>query len=587
MKPTAATPLFPVRARLPISLTLRCIAGLLVVGACGCAVQQFPMVRPPQPTTREQHQKMRAEQNFVQALNYDRRGLQQAAEDYYETAYELDPTSTILRDVLVERYVNSGRFTQAILTIKGKRRNEDLSSNDKRLLAKVYIKMGRFDDAAQLIESIADKSADELYSLAFIFESRGNLAKALVYYRKCVELKPDAIELGLRCATLLARAGKTGEAESLYVSLDKRTPNDPRILTGLGDVSMQRGDTAGALNFFTMALLIDSLSEMPLRSAASVYMRRGDYVNAIACYERLYASLPGGAAYGKALALLCYYNNQFDRSMEITQRLLSVDINDPDLHYYLALALSGANHDTLAQVEFEKTLVLAPGSTDAWRQLCFLYLKNKDIDNALSAADRFSNRLPREPAAWRTLGYVQTARKEYVLAIGALQKALSLDSTDATAWFEMGSAYERTKDFAGASRAFLRVLRLRPDDAAAANYLGYMWAEQGVKLDSAGVLLRQALSAEPDNGAYLDSYAWVFHKMGKSDSAFVYISKAAAKIADDATVMEHLGDILAGRGDTDGATRAYQKCLDLKPENAEAVKSKIEAIRGMPLPGAR
>jgi Flp pilus assembly protein TadD len=182
-------------------------------------------------------------------------------------------------------------------------------------------------------------------------------------------------------------------------------------------------------------------------------------------------------------------------------------------------------------------------------------------------------------------GYVLNAKNEYDRAVGALKKAISLDSTDALAWFELGSSLERTKNRDKAELAFKRVLELKPTDPQAANYLGYMWAEAGVKLDSAEGLLKMALSQDSLNGAFLDSYAWIFFKKGDIDSALAYIVKALRTITDDPVVFIHYGDILAKKGDAAGALAAYKKGLGVAseksaPEDVADLKNKIKALEG-------
>ena len=46
------------------------------------------------------------------------------------------------------------------------------------------------------------------------------------------------------------------------------------------------------------------------------------------------------------------------------------------------------------------------------------------------------------------------------------------------------------------------------------NYLGYMLADRGVKLDGAA-MLQKAVQLDPQNYAYLDSLGWVYMKLGQ------------------------------------------------------------------------
>ena len=66
-----------------------------------------------------------------------------------------------------------------------------------------------------------------------------------------------------------------------------------------------------------------------------------------------------------------------------------------------------------------------------------------------------------------------------------------------------------------------------PQSAATLNYLGYMNADRGVKLDESLNFIKQALTLEPNNGAYLDSLGWAYFKLGKYDLAEESLTKAS------------------------------------------------------------
>ena len=51
------------------------------------------------------------------------------------------------------------------------------------------------------------------------------------------------------------------------------------------------------------------------------------------------------------------------------------------------------------------------------------------------------------------------------------------------------------------------------------NYLGYMLADKGVRLNEALKLIRKAVEQEPMNGAYLDSLGWAYFKLGEYELA--------------------------------------------------------------------
>ena len=545
----------------------------------GCTVHRFPVVRPMKEIPREINSQAKAQEYFIRARDYERRGLDQSAEKYYEMAYELDPSSKVLQEQIVRKYLEAGKFSQALVLIKKDRKNSELDRESKRTVSAIYLKMGEFNKAADVLESIPEKSEEEVYSLGLIYESLGKIPKALSYYLDFFNRKPESIPMGNKIGKLLINEKKYEEAESLFIAIKTREGENPEILTMLGTVRVLQGDTATALQYFASALTLDSLNEDALRSKAQLYLSRNDYIEAIACYEKLYNNSSFAELYGRTLALLYYYNKQFDKAEVLLTGLLQESIDDYELHYYLGLVFAASERNDLARLEIEKSLTITNTYEAAWKDLCYISIKEKDYEQANQVAQRYTDVLPQSASSWRLKGYVATLKKDYGQAVEDLSHSLQIDSSDVYTWFELGSAFERNKQFDRGAGAFKKVLKLRPGDAAASNYLGYMWAEKGVKLDSATVLLESALKQEPENGAFLDSYAWIWFQKGQVDSAYKYLQKAIVKIKDDPVIFHHLGDILAKMNDFTGAIKAYRECLELDSEDSEQIRKKITEIQ--------
>lgn len=554
------------------------VASFLFVG--GCASTQFPIIRPVTDSDRNEEEKEKALDYFIHARDYERRGISDMAENYYEVAYRLDPKSETLRDELARIYVENEKLSKALILIKGDSENRDLPLKDKRMVATIYIKMGEFEKAAGLLENIPNKSDEEIYSLGLIYESLNKKDKALKNYTLFFKNNPESIQMAYKIGKYLIDKKQYSEAAKLYNDLLIRVGDKPDIFVMLGNLGVVQGDTAKGLEFYSKAIVIDSANEDALRNAAQVHLMRNDYPKAIVNYEKLYNYSSLGEIYGKTLALLYFYNKQYSEAENLLNRLIQNDIDDYELHYYLGLVFVAIDKKDFAYLEFEKTLAIRNNFNDAWKEMCYLAIREKKYDEALNIAQRFIKIVPDQNESWKLKGYVHNVRKEYSSAIESLLKAITFDSTDLHTWFELGSAYERNKNIEKSTAAFKKVLKVRPDDPATLNYLGYMWAEKGIHLDSAKVLIEKALKIDPENGAFLDSYAWVYFQMGNIDSAFKYMEMAIKKIDNDPVAYSHLGEIFFKKGEFKKALEAFQKSLDFNAEDPVMIRKRIEEIEG-------
>ena len=105
----------------------------------------------------------------------------------------------------------------------------------------------------------------------------------------------------------------------------------------------------------------------------------------------------------------------------------------------------------------------------------------------------------------------------------------------------------------------VRRWRAIPLHAPSLNYLGYMLAERGERLDEAVSLVERALAIDPDNGSYLDSLGWALFKQKKVDQAEPLLRRAAEQAPPNSVVQDHFGDVLWAAGKRPEAVAAWTK----------------------------
>ncbi len=126
-----------------------------------------------------------------------------------------------------------------------------------------------------------------------------------------------------------------------------------------------------------------------------------------------------------------------------------------------------------------------------------------------------------------------------------------------------------------------KAIQLDPGNSEANNFLGYYLAEEKKDFDKAEKLIRQALTKEPNNAAYIDSLAWVLYRKGKYKKAAANILKAIAlqKENKDGIILDHAGDIYHALGDTNKALVYWEEALNYNIESSKEVKEKIKSLK--------
>jgi tetratricopeptide (TPR) repeat protein len=145
----------------------------------------------------------------------------------------------------------------------------------------------------------------------------------------------------------------------------------------------------------------------------------------------------------------------------------------------------------------------------------------------------------------------------------------------------LAAVYERQKDFDRAESLFKEILKANPQNAVALNYIGYMLADRGVRLDEAVQYVKEALAIDPQNGAYLDSLGWAFFKLNDLEKAEEYLLRADELIQDDPTIDEHLGDLYFKTGNLQKAGEFWNRSVSIgtEQEDVQKVRRKLEMLQ--------
>ncbi len=156
----------------------------------------------------------------------------------------------------------------------------------------------------------------------------------------------------------------------------------------------------------------------------------------------------------------------------------------------------------------------APNNDNACRILSEYYC---DAGN-LQRAWELLRQIPAPTAEdTRRLGILGVATEHYEEALAALerQQKESPETIDVNFYLNLATAqHECHRPDEEFYAALYKALELDPENAQAANFLGYTYAERGIRLEEAAKLIQLALDKEPQNAAYIDSLAWVRFRQG-------------------------------------------------------------------------
>ncbi|MBV8612815.1 MAG: tetratricopeptide repeat protein [Acetobacteraceae bacterium] len=210
-----------------------------------------------------------------------------------------------------------------------------------------------------------------------------------------------------------------------------------------------------------------------------------------------------------------------------------------------------------------------------------LMQREGNVEKALAELDTLARECPNDTLALEQKAGLLQSAGHLAEAAATLDQAIARlpEQPPASAWalfFARAVAHDQEHDWAGSEADLLRALELSPEQPGPLNYLGYSWAEKGVRLAEARQMIEKAAQLQPNDGAIVDSLGWVMLREGDTQGAVRQLERATELRPDDATINGHLGDAYAAAGRRLEAEYQWRRALLLNPEDAEAAKLRMK-----------
>lgn len=404
--------------------------------------------------------------------------------------------------------------------------------------------------------------------------------------------------------------GDIDRAEEMYVQ-GREMLTDPRALVGMVAISRERSNAEKLLEMLTKSFQVvpradneetlkrldedlQSLSRA-FESQLDLLKKNDELMVKLFDYAR---SLKQGddpkldfiQAY--LIGKLATEGDYSDAAIEFYRDAIGMR-NEPPAQLYTELATHLLDSDRHAQaVEVLQEALNHPANTlqsERWRFLFFLsygfeFLGETEkaleaVQDAIGAApDVIHGRLEYQRAwVFYHARQWENALKQFetVIARYAEDTKLVQDSK-----FRISSIYVEQGEQSRGEAVLLDVLKEDPENTQANNDLGYLWADQGINLDRAFEMITKAVTADPENPAYLDSLGWVLYRLERYEEAVEHLERASQmKNGEDSTIFDHLGDALLKVNRPAEAIKSFERALELEEKKKHPSEKMLNSLR--------
>ncbi|HWQ57059.1 MAG TPA: tetratricopeptide repeat protein [Bryobacteraceae bacterium] len=470
-------------------------------------------------------------------------------------------------------------------------------------LAIVYSDTGDTTRAVEKLKQLTDRNPNPrtLIALATSYEQLRDFRSAAQVYRRALEIQPDNTRVKRALATSLLYSDSPDEALKLFTEVAAEDPRDVQAQLRLSEIYRIKRDFVKARAALEKARQIDGTSLEVRYDEVNLLEAEGKPEEALALLKGIldetakksYSTAEKGnrAMLLERLGLLYRSGKRNQEAVDTFGQLIALDPeNGARATVHVIDTWRMARDFKKAQQEADAAIKKYPGDRMVKMVHASVLADAGKIDEAAAEVRSLLNG-ERDRETWMALAQIYEKGKRWTEGAKALEEAqkLSTGKEDvATVHFMRGALFEKMKDWDRAEAEFRKVLEADPDNASALNYLGYMFADRGVRLEEADKLISRALELEPGNGAYMDSLAWVYYHQGKLAEAEDLLVRALERIGNDPTVHDHLGDVYFKRGKTREAVQQWQTSIqayetgsqaDADPAEIAKVSKKLESAK--------
>ena len=451
----------------------------------------------------------------------------------------------------------------------------------------------RREYAALILEGQDSReSVEARYRLAESYLNDRAYSEAVTAWRDYLLVAPEDDEERRRWATfMLGRAyegaGASPQAIEAYETYLTYLSGEPPLVVEANEriagIEMRRGNVEAAVERYVALLYIAPPSEIEwLRETlAQAYLALGDGLKAVAQYETLLEDAASG--------------------------------RQAQLHYLIAIALSGIGQDEQAYDHLYLAVEAEPSSPYAYYALLLLVQAEQEVDEYLRgltdyyaaaytpAVDAFRRYLADNPAAEKAgaanyfLGKSQYELGEFTAALAAFDLVTRIYPQSPywdDAWFDMAATQARLGDVSAARDTYQTFARRYPQQARAAEAL---WeAAELLKLvddmegAAAGYLdLRRKF---PESSLAARSLYWAgitLYRLGDYDAAAEAMRDLASDYAGsgfDSAALFWWGKSLVSLSDSDEAGEVWETLRKLEPDGWYMLRAEVLGALPEPTP---
>ncbi len=528
---------------------------------------------------------------YLEALRLKQKGDYDAAFDLFNHCLDINPNGASSLYELFSFYMYMQQPENAEKALKKAVKISPDNYWYKQTLAAYYQNKGLLPEAIYVLEDMSSQfpsRLEPLVSLIELYNRTKDYEQVIATLNRLENLDGKSEQLSMEKFKIYLTMKDDVKAFDEIENLAKEYPYDMRYLTILGDLYLNNGKNEEAYDTYMEVLNKEPGYVPALLSLASYYEKQGED----SLYQKQIDTLLLNESVDSNSKLeimrgLIVKSEQGDKDStkiaSLFNSILETKQENADVAMLAAQYFLTKKMDKESIPVLNKVLELDPENTPARLQLLNFAVREQNNDKIIDICKRAIEYTPEVLEYYYYLGLTYNQKNMSDEALDVFKKGLGQitpesDKAIASDFYAiMGDLYHIKKMNKEAFAAYDSALVYKDDNIGALNNYAYYLSIEKTDLDKAEEMSYRTVKAEPTNGTYLDTYAWILFEKGKYAEAKIYIDQALINDGDKSSVVvEHAGDIYYKNGNIEKAVEFWEKAYKLAQEADDTNGNKRE-----------
>lgn len=503
-----------------------------------------------------------------------------------------------LKEKMAENYANANASFSKVVALDAKNHAAYFE------LASLNLRQNKLLEAETAIKKAISLNPGNIWYLRLqsdIYKRNGNMEALVPVLEQLIQLAPDKEEYYFDKASALAIGGKTEEAKKAYDVVEQKFgtskeltlakqriavqgknpptdealnklisdgPADVKNYLYLSGILLEKNKHAEALALLQKAKALEPDNYEIDLAMADVYKSQKNNEMALGPLKNAFAH-PAMPAASKAKiigGMLSRFNNPVvaKDATELAQAALKAHPNEPTLTILYGDVLYQQGNLNGAKEQYLAVLKVSDQYYGAWEKVLAIQTLLGQYAEAIKTGDDALSIYPNQAILYYYKAFALHRNGQNAEAGLEIKSALQLDADDnnlkAMIFALQAEVFIDQSKLKEADAAFDKAISLAPDNYLTLSNYAYYLALRNQNLTKAEQLAAKAANALPKNASVADTYAMVLLKQAKYEQALSWIEKALQNNeASNPVYLEHYGDILFLKGETEKALVQWQK----------------------------